>query len=40
MNKLFGALAIAGLLTASAPLTVADVSSISPDKKWEFYRRG
>jgi hypothetical protein len=29
-------LAIAGLLTASAPLTVADVSSISPDKKWEF----
>jgi hypothetical protein len=36
MNKLFGALAIAGLLTASAPLTVADISSISPDKKWEF----
>jgi hypothetical protein len=36
MNKLFGALAIAGLLTASAPLIVADVSSISPDKKWEF----
>jgi hypothetical protein len=37
MNKLFGALAVAGLLAASAPVSVAvDVSSISPDKKWEF----
>jgi len=36
MNKLFGALAIAGLLTASAPLTVADVSSISPASALAF----
>lgn len=27
---------IAGLLMALAPLSVADVSSVSPDKKWEF----
>jgi hypothetical protein len=36
MSRLFGALAIAGLLTASAPRGVADVSSFSPDKEWQF----